>query len=162
MPNSPKVNKTSQDSPQPKTILVVEDNDSYRQLVCASLARALPGCYIIEADSVQSARRAAPVETLHAAVLDMTLPDGMATDIIEGWQSYMNDGLKVLVFSSYEADEVAPALLKMGVHEYVNKERGMRSLIQAIQSVVHGGNGEKDVQTQVSGNNMQSNRLGQS
>jgi DNA-binding NtrC family response regulator len=142
-----------------KTILVVEDNDSYRQIVCASLARSLPHCHIIEADSVQSAREAATVETLDVAVLDMTLPDGMATDIIEGWQSHMSDGLKVLVFSSYEAEEVAPALLKLGIHEYVNKERGMKPLIQAIQGVVQCANGKKDVQTQASSHNMREGSL---
>ncbi|HSI63238.1 MAG TPA: response regulator, partial [Candidatus Saccharimonadia bacterium] len=120
MLNSPNVNTHPQESPQSKTILVVEDNDSYRQIVCASLARWLPDCRIIEADSVQSARGAAAVETLDVAVLDMTLPDGMATDIIEGWQSHMKSGLKILVFSNYETEEVAPALLKLGIHEYVN------------------------------------------
>ncbi|MEZ0274633.1 MAG: response regulator [Roseimicrobium sp.] len=149
------MNTHPQESPQSKTILVVEDNDSYRQIVCASLARWLPDCRIIEADSVQSARGAAAVETLDVAVLDMTLPDGMATDIIEGWQSHMKSGLKILVFSNYEAEEVAPALLKLGIHEYVNKERGMKPLIQAIQTAVQCGNGEKGVQMQASGNNMQ-------
>jgi DNA-binding NtrC family response regulator len=146
------------ESPQTQTILVVEDNESYRQIVCASLARGLPHCHIIEADSVQSARAAAPVEALDVAVLDMTLPDGMATDIIEGWQSHMKGGLKVLVFSSYEAEEVAPTLLSLGIHEYVNKERGMKHLIQAIQAAVQCGNGEKDVQMRPAGNNMQGDR----
>lgn len=142
------------ESSPPKTILVVEDNDSYRQLVSASLARALPHYRIIEADSVQSAREAATVETLDVAVLDMTLPDGMATDIIEGWQSHLRDGLKVLVFSSYEAEEVAPALLGLGIHEYVNKERGMKPLIQAIQAIVQDASGKKEVQINASGSNI--------
>jgi DNA-binding NtrC family response regulator len=142
------VNTPLQESPENKTILLVEDNDSYRQIVAATLAKVLPGCRIVEADSVMTARTAVPVESLDVALLDMTLPDGMATDIIEGWQHQVRRGLKVVVFSSYEAEEVAPALQDLGVHQYVNKERGMKPLIQAVQAAVHSAvSTEKNVQT---------------
>ncbi|RBP44403.1 response regulator receiver domain-containing protein [Roseimicrobium gellanilyticum] len=142
------MNTPLQESPQPKTILLVEDNDSYRQIVAATLSKMLPDCQIVEADSVMTARTVAPVESLAVALLDMTLPDGMATDIIEGWQPYMKQGLKVVVFSSYEAEEVAPALQDLGVHQYVNKERGMKPLIQAVQAAVHSADpAEKNVQS---------------
>lgn len=123
--------------PENKTLLLVEDNESYRQIVALSLGQRLPGYHIIEADSVQSAREVLP-EGLDVAVLDMTLPDGMATDIIGGWQEPMARGLKVVVFSNYEEDEVAPGLASVGVHRYVNKERGIKPLVQAIQEVVAG------------------------
>jgi DNA-binding NtrC family response regulator len=142
------VNTPLQESPENKTILLVEDNDSYRQIVAATLSKVLPGCRIVEADSVMTARAAAPVESLDVALLDMTLPDGMATDIIEGWQTQMRLGLKVVVFSSYDPEEVAPALQHLGVFQYVNKERGMKPLIQAVQAAVHSlASAEKNVQT---------------
>lgn len=130
------MNTPSLESSQIKTILLVEDNDGYRQIVAASLAKALPGYRIVEADSVATARAVVPVECLDVALLDMTLPDGMAPDIMEGWQPAIGQGLKVVVFSSYDPEEVAPALQRFGVHEYVNKERGMKALIQAVQAAV--------------------------
>ena len=94
------------------------------------------------------ARAAVDAESLDVALLDMTLPDGMATDIIEGWQSRMRQGLKVVVFSSYDPEEVAPALQGLGVYQYVNKERGMKPLIQAVQAAVHSmASAEKNVET---------------
>lgn len=121
-----------------KTLLLVEDNDSYRQIVRLSLSQRLPEYTIVEAASVQESLSAAPVEELDVAVLDMTLPDGMATDIIEAWKAPMENGLTVVVFSSYEPEEVAPSLLRMGVSAYVNKERGIKPLVQAIQTAVEG------------------------
>lgn len=142
------MNTPLQESPEPKTILLVEDNDSYRQIVAATLAKVLPECRIVEADSVLTARAAVDAESLDVALLDMTLPDGMATDIIEGWQSRMRQGLKVVVFSSYDPEEVAPALQGLGVYQYVNKERGMKPLIQAVQAAVHSmASAEKYVET---------------
>jgi DNA-binding NtrC family response regulator len=151
LPKIPLVNTPSLESSQIKTVLLVEDNDGYRQIVAATLAKALPECRIVEADSVATARAVVPVESLNVALLDMTLPDGMATDIMEGWQPAIGEGLKVVVFSSYDAEEVAPALQRFGVHEYVNKERGMRALVQAVQAAVQSVPRGKDVQTGRSG-----------
>ncbi len=122
----------------PKTLLLVEDNDAYRQIVCLSLSQRLPGCRIVEAASVQGAHEMCAAEEPEMAVLDMTLPDGMATDILADWQPRLKNGLKVVVFSSYEPEEVAPALLQLGAHGYVNKDRGIKPLVQAIQAVAEG------------------------
>jgi DNA-binding NarL/FixJ family response regulator len=154
------VNTPSLESSQIKTILLVEDNDGYRQIVAASLAKALPECRIVEADSVATARAVVPVESLNVALLDMTLPDGMATDIMEGWQPAIGEGLKVVVFSSYDAEEVAPALQRFGVHEYVNKERGMRALVQAVQTAVQSVPKGKDVQIGRSGPTLAADGVG--
>lgn len=113
---------------------MVEDNDSYRQIVVLTLKQRLPGYRIVEAASVQEALEAGEAGHIDVAILDMTLPDGMATDILLAWKSRLAEGLKAIVFSNYDADEAAPELMKLGAHGYVNKEHGLKPLVQAVQT----------------------------
>jgi DNA-binding NarL/FixJ family response regulator len=117
-------------------LLLVEDNDTYRQVVAMALGQYLGGCRVIEAVTVEAAVAALRSHAVGVVITDVTLPDGSALDLIEKSQDLIRSGVKFVVFSNHSRDDMLPMLDRAGVHSYVEKTRGLKVLAQAVQAAI--------------------------
>jgi PAS domain S-box-containing protein len=82
-------------------ILHVEDDDGMQQLVARRLQREFD---IIPARSIEQAREKLASGRFHAALLDLTLPDGLGTDLLASLQDRSGTDIPVVVHSGYSTD----------------------------------------------------------
>lgn len=115
-----------------RVILLVEDHESYRAVVRAALGKYLPDFQLVEAECIATALSVLVSRRIDVLVVDMTLPDGSAIDLIEQAGDFITQGMKVIVFSSHSISDMLPVLSRGDVHGYVDKEHGLKVLAQAI------------------------------
>lgn len=115
-----------------RVILLVEDHDVYREVVCAAMAKHLPDFKMLEADGVSAAMSVLESQKIDVMVVDMTLPDGSAIDLVEQANAFIKQGLKAIIFSSHSSADMLPVLSRCDVHGYVPKELGLKALADAI------------------------------
>ncbi len=116
-------------------ILLVEDHDLYRDVVRAALGRYLPNYELLEADCVAAALPVLQSHPIDVMVVDMTLPDGSAIDLVEQCGYYIEQGIKVIVLSSHSIADMLPVLSRSDVHGYVSKEQGLKTLAETITAI---------------------------
>jgi DNA-binding NarL/FixJ family response regulator len=116
-------------------ILLVEDHDLYRDVVRAALGRYLPNYELLEADCVGAALPVLHSRHIDVMVVDMTLPDGSAIDLVEQCGYFIEQGIKVIVLSSHSSADMLPVLSRGDVHGYVSKEQGLKILAETITAI---------------------------
>jgi len=114
-------------------VLIVEDNEKYREIVCQALARRLVGYEILGASGVAEARATAANRTIDVLVTDMALPDGTGIELIESLSRSATKTLKAVMFSNYSQEELSLNLSQCGISSFVGKEQGIRALAAAIE-----------------------------
>lgn len=128
-------NSHSNRSGKSGVILLVEDHDLYRDVVRAALARYLPQFDLLEADCVTAALPVLHSHHVDIMVIDMTLPDGSAIDLIEKSGYFIQQGTKVIVLSSHSSADMLPVLSRSDVHGFVSKEQGLKTLADTISAL---------------------------
>jgi DNA-binding NarL/FixJ family response regulator len=116
-------------------ILLVEDHDIYREVVRAALGKYLPQFEMVEAGCVAAALPILQSRHIDVMVVDMTLPDGSAIDLVEQCGYFIEQGVKVIVLSSHSISDMLPVLSRSDVHAYVSKEQGLKALAETITAI---------------------------
>ena len=116
-------------------ILLVEDHDMYREVVRAALGKYLPHFELLEADCVAAALPVLQSRHIDVMVVDMTLPDGSAIDLVEQSRYFIEQGVKVIVLSSHSSADMLPVLSRPDVHGFVSKEQGLKTLAETITAI---------------------------
>lgn len=122
-----------------RLILVVEDHEPYREVVCRALEGYIPGVRTLAADSVASALGALSTQPIGVMVTDMTLPDGTALDLLAEARQHVTQGMKVILFSNYSSAEMKPLQARTDIHAVLTKEQGLRDLAKAVREVSAAG-----------------------
>jgi DNA-binding NarL/FixJ family response regulator len=121
-------------------ILIVDDQEILRQGVRALLADLRPEWQICgeAADGEQAVALAHALEP-DLVVLDFGLP---RTNGLQAVSRLRKLGLKtaVLIFTIHESDRLAEAARAAGARGYVVKSQATRDLVQAIETILSGGN----------------------
>lgn len=125
--------------PESRTILLVEDNDIYRQVVCAALTRLFPEWSILAAASLGEARGFIGRQKLDVVITDLTLPDGAGPDLVPSLAPDLSKGTKLVALSNESAGDVLGELKVRGYHGFVAKEHGVKALGEALVAVLGGG-----------------------
>lgn len=121
-----------------RTILVVEDNDIYRQVICAALQKRFPAWEILPAASLAAAGELIGSRPLHVAVTDLSLPDGSGVDLLPALAGDLAKGLKLVALTNDSLRDVLPGLKLKGYHGFVAKEHGIKALGDAVETVLAG------------------------
>lgn len=116
-------------------ILVVEDHESYRTVVCRALEGYINGVKTLGAGSVAAACAMLMELKVDLVVADMTLPDGTALDLLRDAHQHVAQGMKVILFSNYSSAEMEPLRGRSDVHAVLTKEQGLRDLARAVREV---------------------------
>lgn len=122
-------------SGNPGVILLVEDHDIYREVVRAALGKYLPHFDLVAAESVAAALPILHSHKIDVMVVDMTLPDGSAIDLLEQCGHFVQQGVKVIVLSSHSISDMEPVLNRSDVHAYLSKEQGLKALAEKITAI---------------------------
>lgn len=120
------------------TVLIVEDNDIYREVLCAALRRRFPAWEILPASSLAAARGFIGSKELDVVVTDLSLPDGSGVDLLPSLSANLANGLKLVALTNDSPREVLQGLKSRGYHGFVSKEHGIKALCDGLQTVLEG------------------------
>ncbi len=123
------------------TLLVVEDDDEMRALLCKALVSH--GFAVNQAASAADAERSALRSPPAAIVLDLGLPDSKGTGLIERLREHGNTPIIVLSARSSDVDKVSA--LDAGADDYVTKPFSVLELLARLRVALRDAQRIKDV-----------------
>ncbi len=112
-------------------ILIIDDDESFRHLLCLRLKRIFNGSVITEFDNLKKAR-AFLIQNqvkLDLVLLDQHLPDGRGLDLLN--EGLLSD-LAVLAVSSDDAPHIPGATIKAGAAFFLNKMHVSEPLFEPL------------------------------
>jgi two-component system alkaline phosphatase synthesis response regulator PhoP len=115
-----------------KTILVVDDKKSLRDLVKAYLTQE--GFRVVTADNGRRALFVARNEKPDLILLDIMMPEMDGYDFIRAYRRERDTPIILLTARLEESDKVVG--LELGADDYVTKPFGMRELVARIRAVL--------------------------
>jgi CheY-like chemotaxis protein len=126
-----------------KRILLVEDNDQFRENFARALERALAAepldVTFVEAGSLAEARVRLREGGLDAALIDVRLPDGDGLDLVRE----LNDGaagrIPTLVLTAYLDHKVAARAMDAGAQGALSKVVSVPETTEAIKRLTSSG-----------------------
>ena len=116
----------------PRTILVVDDKKSLRDLVNAYLTQE--GFRVVTADSGRTALRVARHEKPALILLDIMMPEMDGYEFIRIYTKEKDTPIILLTAKLEESDRVLG--LELGADDYVTKPFSMRELVARIRAVL--------------------------
>jgi DNA-binding response OmpR family regulator len=116
----------------PKTILVVDDKKSLRDLVRAYLTQE--GFRVVTANNGRRALFVARHEKPDLVLLDIMMPEMDGYDFIRVYRKERDTPIILLTARLEESDKVVG--LELGADDYVTKPFGMRELVARIRAVL--------------------------
>ena len=122
----------------PKRFLIVDDHPLYRDGLRARLSDRPDFTVVGEAgtcaDGLRMARELAP----DLAVVDISLPDGNGIELTRELRS-LHPGMSVIIVSMHAKLDFIAAAFQAGAGGYMSKESGGAGILQAIDTVLAGG-----------------------
>jgi putative two-component system response regulator len=116
------------------SVLLVEDDDDYAELVTEVLERALEGAIVSRAGSVARATELSNGSTWSLAVVDHKLPDGLGMQVLDTLRA--NDPtMPIVMLTGQGSEEMAIEAFRHGASDYVVKGGGY---LDALASRVRG------------------------
>jgi two-component system, OmpR family, KDP operon response regulator KdpE len=116
----------------PITVLVVEDQESIRRFLRASLVGA--GYRVLEAGTAATALRTASESPPDLVILDLGLPDRDGFEVLRGIRSWSQ--APVIVLSARDGEASKVAALDAGADDYVTKPFGVGELLARMRSAL--------------------------
>lgn len=117
------------DGPPPRLVLVVEDDDDLRELL-VRLLRPHAGD-VLGVGSGTEALRACAVHAPDLVILDLGLPDGDGSTLLQRFRSI--SGAPVIVLSGRDAEADRVAVLDAGADDFVGKPCGSAELVARVR-----------------------------
>ncbi|MGE5177143.1 MAG: sigma-54-dependent transcriptional regulator [Hyphomicrobiales bacterium] len=99
-------------------VLVVDDEDSFRQIVTEELAHA--GYAMDAASTLDEARRLLAQRSFHVVFLDLRLPDGHGLDLLEDIRASLS-GTQVVILTAHGTVQEAIRAMKQGAFDFLTK-----------------------------------------
>lgn len=120
------------------TLMVADDHPLFREAIAAVIEAGLPGSRLLEAESLDEARRRAAVcDELDLMLLDLGLPD---SEGLEGLRA-LRDTLPWLPVAILSADQERRTILdaiNLGAVGYIPKSTPRRDLLAALNQLLEG------------------------
>ena len=123
----------------PVPVLVVEDEEIIQlRLRKILLDLGYAKDVLLFAKNVKEAFDILQQQPISLALIDLGLPDGHGTEIIEKIRAYESNAL-ILVISAWSTQESLFSAIKAGATGYVLKERDDAEVLLSIRSILRGG-----------------------
>jgi DNA-binding NarL/FixJ family response regulator len=122
----------------PHRILVVEDHEPFRRVMCALLQQRADMSIVGEAcDGLEAVHRAEALQP-DVVMLDLGLPSLNGVEAAGRIRAVAPDAKLLIVTNEVSLDVVEEAF-RRGAHGYVYKPRAQRDLLHVIEAVLRGG-----------------------
>lgn len=129
--------------PQSRKILVAEDEDDVRRLVCNSLKAA--GLTTLEAATGPAAVETARLQVPALVVLDLMMPGMHGLDVCKTLKALPETRHIPVIMLTAKAEEVDRIVgFELGADDYMTKPFSPRELVLRIQSVLRRASGQAD------------------
>ena len=116
-----------------RRLLMVDDEESFRQLTARELERS--GYEVHTAGSLKEAREALATGSFHVVLLDVRMPDGSGLDLLpEIRESY--PGTDVVMLTAYGTVQEAIRAMKQGAHDFLTKPAKFAELEAVLDKVI--------------------------
>ena len=116
-------------------ILVVDDDDAFRESVCAAIARDDDMVLAAQVNSVAAAREAIGHGDFDVALIDLGLPDGNGIDLIRE-AIRIKPSLPAVLLTGYGRPNESKAAVGLNISEVVHKPFTMEILAGAIHGAL--------------------------
>lgn len=120
-----------------KQALIVEDLPDTQEWLTRLVVSAFPEIRCLCADSVETALALARRETFELALVDLGLPDGDGTRVIEALRA-LDPPPVIVVASIFEDDRHLFPALQAGAQGYLLKDQPMERLISQLRGILDG------------------------
>ncbi len=122
----------------PATVLVVEDEDNIRELVCLHLGLEHFGC--VEADNGRTALELARSRRFDLIVLDLMLPELDGVTLCRAIRrDSLNADAPILMLTARREESDKVAGLDSGADDYLTKPFGVRELMARVRALLRRG-----------------------
>lgn len=126
---------------RPHRVLLVDDHPVVRAGLKAFLELQDDLRVTAEAGTVAEAREhltsAHPEDLPNLAIVDLKLPDGRGTDLIEALRR-LAPAARILVLSSFLEEDAVREAIRGGAHGWLDKGQGPAALADAVRAVLRG------------------------
>lgn len=122
----------------PRRILIVDDHPLYRDGLRARLCSRPEFTVVGEAASCAEGLRMARELAPDLAVIDISLPDGSGIELTREMRASRPE-MSVLIVSMHAKLDFIAAAFQAGASGYMSKESGGEGILQAIGTVLNGG-----------------------
>lgn len=119
----------------PATVLIVEDDPSFRTVLAATLKAA--GFRPVEARDAAEGRRWFAHYAPDLVLLDLGLPDGDGLDLIDHVRG--RGATPIVILSARDAEAVKVQALDRGADDYVTKPFGVEELLARLRAALRHG-----------------------
>jgi DNA-binding NtrC family response regulator len=102
----------------PKRVLIIDDDDPIREVLCEGLESQ--GYEVSQASRVETGIRVFSTEPCDAAIVDYSLPDGTALDIIPRLKA-LDATAPILVLTGHGTIDLAVRAMKLGAEHFITK-----------------------------------------
>ncbi|HEX5019527.1 MAG TPA: PAS domain S-box protein [Candidatus Binatia bacterium] len=134
----------------PRTILVVEDEESMLMLLQSALSRRGYNVYLAQ-DGEEALRLfAAHKDGIDAVLLDIGLPKLDGWDVIQ-WIKRARPDVSVIITSGYVDPEFKAKLLETGVKDFLDKPYTIEAMVTTLQQVLDRAVHRRNSETGLSG-----------
>jgi len=120
------------------SVFIIEDHASIRELIAQVIKERMDMEVVGESGDGQEAYQLAMQLNPDLVILDIMLPGLNGVELLERLVRHLNKS-RILVFSGYNNDELLKAVMSAGAHGFVEKTAPLNVLVEAIQTVAHGG-----------------------
>jgi DNA-binding NarL/FixJ family response regulator len=116
--------------------LIVEDNDSFRQVLKDLLQRHFPFLVLQEASGIREAQEKLGRCKAELVFMDIKLPDGNGLQLTETFK-HACPQTAVIILTSYDYPEYREAAAQSGANHFISKEAvGEQGFLETIQSTL--------------------------
>ena len=119
-------------------LLIVDDHAVVRRGTMNIIADRFPNCVFSEAGTLHEARLVLETTPFDLVMLDISLPDGSGIELTREIRASQPD-LPVLIVSMHAKLDFIAAAFQAGASGYMSKESGGEGILQAIETVLSGG-----------------------
>ncbi len=107
--------------PVRRVLLIVDDDPVVRRAIRRAMRRLPDRPIILEADTLAAARAALARHPVSTIVLDIELPDGEGTELVESLSG--PDRPAIVVLTGLDESSIGPRLIEAGVEDVIQKSR---------------------------------------
>jgi DNA-binding NtrC family response regulator len=115
------------------TLLLVDDEESFRKLVGKELARA--GYTVETAANLEEARRQIAQKSFHLIVLDVRMPDGSGLDLLKEIRE-ISPTTEVVMLTAYGTVQEAIRAMKDGAYDFLTKPCKLGELEAVLEKAI--------------------------
>jgi DNA-binding NtrC family response regulator len=109
---------TSSEAPVRTTLLMVDDEETFRRLTARELERA--GYTVTQAGTLTAAREELGKQRFHLALVDIRLPDGSGLELLPEIREH-SPHTEVVLLTAYGTVQEAILAMKQGAHDFLTK-----------------------------------------